>query len=115
VWIGLTIAVAITAYFAYGLTVLDLLPKDITKHYDDPGEQEMWLIRGLAGVSILVGIVTFFFGNPDSFWGGVWPESVGIGLTVLGIDELNRRRSERQYKVTAQPGQEEDADFHDLD
>ena len=96
-WIGITAAAVIFAWYFAGLAALDMLPKNVSKLFGDSGEMEAWVIRSSAGLLIVAGIWSFRH-QEHAFLNGLWPELVGIGVTVLGIDELNRRRSERQYK-----------------
>ncbi len=36
-----------------------MLPKSINNLFDDPGEVEAWIIRGVAGLLIVAGIWSF--------------------------------------------------------
>ena len=98
-WIGIATAALIWGWFFLGLAAHGWLPKFklLTKRFDDPGEIETWAIR-VTAVALIVAGVWASQHEEYPFWNGLWPELVGIGVTVLGIDELGRRRAERQYK-----------------
>lgn len=84
-----------------GLASLNPLPKDISKHFDTPGKKLTWIVRGFVAVCFIAGIIagTIVSSSEESnFWFDLWPELIGIGITVLVIDELNRRRIAQEYK-----------------
>ena len=43
-----------------GLASLDLLPKDVTKHFNTPEKRVAWAVRVCAGLLTIVGIVNYF-------------------------------------------------------
>lgn len=94
---GICIAIAIFIWAFVGIYSLGLLPKDIAKHFDDPAERVAWLLRGFAWLCVVIGILLPLL-DVKFTWFDLWPELVGIGITVLIIDSLNQRRSELELK-----------------
>lgn len=97
-WFGIAIAVGLIVWAVGGLIALNPLPWHIRKYWDVPGEKELRIIQAIALLLIIAGVTAFFVAEPGSFCHDLWPEMVATGGTVLGIDELNRRRRAQQYK-----------------
>lgn len=97
-WLGIAIAVGLIVWAVGGLIALNPLPWHIRKYWDRPGEKELRIIQAIALLLIVAGVTVFFVTEPGTFWHDLWPEMISTGGAILGIDELNRRRSAQEYK-----------------
>jgi len=97
-WLGIAIAVGLIVWAVGGLLALNPLPWQIRKYWDAPGAKELRIIQAIALLLIIAGVTVFFVTEPGTFWHDLWPEMISTGGAVLGIDELNRRRSAQEYK-----------------
>jgi hypothetical protein len=97
-WLNIAIAIGLVVWAVGGLIVLNPLPWHIRKYWDAPGEKELRIIQAIALLLIIAGVTIFFVTEPGTFWHDLWPEMISTGGAVLGIDELNRRRSAQEYK-----------------
>ena len=97
-WLGIAIVGVLIVWTVGGLGSIDLLPKNLSGIWDGPGEKELRIIQAIALLLIVAGVTVFFMTEPGTFWHDLWPEMISTGGAVLGIDELNRRRSAQEYK-----------------
>ncbi len=97
-WLDIAIAVGLIVWAVGGLIALNPLPWHIRKYWDVPGEKELRIIQAIALLLIVAGVTVFFVTEPGSLLHDLWPEMISTGGAVLGIDELNRRRSAQEYK-----------------
>lgn len=97
-WLDIAIVAGLIVWAVGGLIALNPLPWHIRKYWDAPGAKELRIIQAIALLLIVAGVTVFFAAEPGSFWHDLWPEMISTGGAVLGIDELNRRRSAQEYK-----------------
>ncbi len=97
-WLGIAMAVGLVVWAVGGLIALNPLPWHVRKHWDSPGEKELRIIQAIALLLIVAGVTVFFVTEPGTFWHDLWPNMVSTCGVILGIDELNRRRSAQEYK-----------------
>lgn len=97
-WLGIAIVAGLIVWAVGGLIALNPLPWHIRKYWDVPGEKELHIIQAIALLLIVAGVTIFFMTESGTFWHDLWPEMISTGGAILGIDELNRRRSAQEYK-----------------
>ena len=107
--LGLLIALLISGWAFYGLHVMGLnqavlkdLSKPIAEWFDEPGNNVKVMLW--FGVLLLNVVVFIWVKDPDSLLGDRRGEAIGIGITVIVIDELAsyRSRLERKQEIIEQ-------------
>jgi hypothetical protein len=96
-WLGIVIVGVLIVWTVGGLASLDLLPQNVSKHFNTPEKRVAWAVRIFAGFLTIVGIASYAIVEKGILH-DFSTEMIGIGIGVWGIDELNRRRSVQEYK-----------------